>query len=416
MPPAPAPAPAPALSLLRQPGQIVMGAGQRHALPSLLPESAGVIFVCTDTRMSAEDDFRRIVWGLQESGRTVRVFDQVPTELPVGAVIDAVMDRAGERVDLVMGVGGGSCLDFAKVAALLLTHGGKPQDYYGEFAVPGPTIPVVAVPTTAGTGSEATPVAVLSDPDRDMKVGISSPFLIPALAVCDPELTYGAPPALTASVGADALSHLVESFTAIVRPATATLATERVFVGKGALTDAYGLLGLAAIGRSFRVAVTSEDPVARADMAIAALAGGLALGTAGTAAAHALQYPIGTATHTAHGMGVGCLLPYVMEFNRSARVTEFAAIARTLGDDGSAFDDEELSYRAVDLVADLLADVGVPTDLAALGMEPGRERWIAEQAFQAKRLVDNNPRALDVDALELIAGAAQRGERSLLRV
>ncbi len=406
---------APALGLLRQPGQIVMGAGQRHALPALLPDSARTLFVCTDARMSAEDDFRRIVKGLEDTGRTVRVFDQVPAELPVGAVLDAVAGRAGDKVDLVIGIGGGSCLDFAKVAALLLTHGGKPQDYYGEFAVPGPTIPVVAVPTTAGTGSEATPVAVLSDPDRDMKVGISSPFLIPAIAVCDPELTYGAPPALTASVGADALSHLVESFTSIVRPVTHTLATERVFVGKSALTDAYALLGIAALGRSFRTAVTTEDPAARADMTIAALAGGLALGTAGTAAAHALQYPIGTATHTPHGMGVGCLLPYVMEFNRPARVAEFAAIARALGDDGSAVDDQELSYRAVDLVADLLADVGVPTDLAALGMVPGRERWVAEQAFQAKRLVENNPRVLDVDALEFIAEAAQRGERRLLR-
>jgi alcohol dehydrogenase len=406
---------APALGLLRQPGTIVLGAGQRHALPALLPESARTLFVCTDARMSAEEDFRRIVRGLEDSGRTVRVFDQVPAELPVGAVVDAVAGRAGERVDLVIGIGGGSCLDFAKVAALLLTHGGRPQDYYGEFAVPGPTIPVVAVPTTAGTGSEATPVAVLSDPDRDMKVGISSPYLIPSIAVCDPELTYGAPSALTASVGADALSHVVESFTAIVRPATPTLATERVFVGKSALTDAYALLGITAIGRSFRAAVATDDFAARADMTLAALAGGLALGTAGTAAAHALQYPIGTATHTPHGMGVGCLLPYVMEFNRPTRVAEFAAIARALGDDGGTVDDEELSYRAVDLVANLLAEVGVPTDLAGLGLTPGRERWIAEQAFQAKRLVDNNPRALDVDALELIAEAAQRGERKHLR-
>src|SRR5690606_20101181 len=132
--------------------------------------------------------------------------------------------------DLVIGVGGGSCLDMAKCVALLLTHGGRPDDYYGELKVPGPVLPLIAIPTTAGTGSEVTPVAVLSDSQRSLKVGISSPQLIPTAAICDPELTLTCPPSLTAIAGADALTHAIEAFTATRRAVTSGITQERVFV------------------------------------------------------------------------------------------------------------------------------------------------------------------------------------------
>ena len=164
----------------------------------------------------------------------------------------------------MVGMGGGSCLDLAKAVAVLLTHGGEASDYYGELRVPGPVMPVVALPTTAGTGSEVTPVAVLTDPERVSKVGISSPHLIPHTAVCDPELTVGCPPALTASAGADALSHVIEAFTAVRRPVTAELATERVFVGKNELTDTYALLGVRLIAGSLQRAWSTPGRHGRA--------------------------------------------------------------------------------------------------------------------------------------------------------
>jgi alcohol dehydrogenase len=299
----------------------------------------------------------------------------------------------------------------AKVVALLLAHGGRPQDYYGESAVPGPILPVVAVPTTAGTGSEATPVAVLSDPEREMKVGISSPHLIPHTAVCDPELTHSCPAGLTAHSGADAVTHLVESFTALTRTPTPRLAHERVFIGKSALTDHIALQGLQLMGRSLLTAYHHPtDADARRDVMLAAFAGGLALGTAGTAAAHALQYPLGAATHTPHGLGVGVLMPYVMRYNLPERVKEFAQIARALGVGGA--DEATMARAGVEAVDALIDGVGLPRTIAELGLPAERVEWLAEQGMGATRLVQNNPRPLDLPAMVAISRAAYTGDRT----
>jgi alcohol dehydrogenase class IV len=304
----------------------------------------------------------------------------------------------------------------AKMVALLLTHGGRPQDYYGESAVPGPILPVVAVPTTAGTGSEATPVAVLADPDREMKVGISSPHLIPHTSVCDPELTHSCPPGLTAHSGADAVTHLVESFTAASRPATAQLAYERVFIGKSALTDHIALQGLQLMGRSLLKAYANpSDADARHDVMLAAFAGGVALGTAGTAAAHALQYPLGAATHTPHGLGVGTLMPYVMRYNLPARTKEFAQIARILGVEESDRDEAQLARKGVEAVDALIDGLGLPGTIAELGLPEDRIEWLAEQGMGATRLVENNPRPLDLPAMVAISRAAYTGDRAFPR-
>jgi alcohol dehydrogenase class IV len=259
---------------------------------------------------------------------------------------------------------------------------------------------------------------VITDPDRVSKVGISSTHLIPAAAVCDPELTVSCPPSVSAAAGADALSHGVEAFTAIRRPATGTLATERVFVGKGVLTDVFALLAVRQVAAHLRrVCQVPDDLQARSGMMLAALAGGYAFGTAGTAAAHALQYPIGALTHTSHGMGVGTLLPYVMAFNSPARMPELTELATTLGvgewdgaNDAAAGGDASEARAAVTGVAHLLASVGIPTDLAALGAPADRLPWAAAEAMTARRLVDNNPRQLDEAAVLALLRAAHAGD------
>ena len=400
--------------LLRQPSTILLGRGQRAALVDHLPRDADNVLIVTDARMALQPEFIALAAAVRLAA-SVTVIADVRPELPVDDVIAAARGLAGNPPDAVIAVGGGSVIDFAKVLALLVTHGGRPQDYYGEFAVPGPTIPLIAIPTTAGTGSEATPIAVLTDPERQMKIGISSPHLIPLVAICDPELSDSAPPALAASAGADALSHCIESFTAIVRDGEPGLSTQRVSVGSNVLSDQWALAGITAIGRSLRAVVNGHPDAAvlsqaRDDLVFAALAGGLSLGTGGAAAAHALQYPVGAATHTPHGVGVGVLLPYVMEFNRPARIAAFATVARALGHEGT--DDEQASRVAVDLVAELLDDIGIPTTLKALGVAESSVHDIAEQGAQAGRLVNNNPRALDIKALELITSAAWHGDRS----
>lgn len=403
------------LGVLRGPRQVLFGAGQRHALGTVVSALGSRALVCTDARFGATPEFAHLVRLLEDSGVQVTSYTEVEPDVPVHQVVECAGLAAAAEPDVVVGMGGGSCLDLAKAVAVLLAHGGTPADYYGELRVPGPVVPVVALPTTAGTGSEVTPVAVLTDPERVSKVGISSPYLIPHAALCDPELTVGCPPPLTASAGADALSHVVEAFTAIRRPVTTELATERVFVGKNELTDTYALLGVRLIAGSLHRAWSRPDDVeAREAMMLGATAGGFALGTAGTAAAHAIQYPVGALTHTPHGVGVGALLPYVMEFNRPARVPELAAVAVAMGasPDWSA---EDLADEAIDRVAALLASVGIPTTLADLGLPADQLRWTAEQASGAERLVANNPRALDVDALEHIVRAAHAGDRSALR-
>jgi alcohol dehydrogenase class IV len=307
-------------------------------------------------------------------------------------------------------------MDMAKAVALLLTHGGELSSYYGEYKVPGPVIPLIAVPTTSGTGSEVTPVAVVADSARGTKIGIATPHLIPQVAVCDPELTLSCPPRLTACSGGDALTHAIESFTALARPPSADLTLQHVFVGKNALSDHFALLAISSIWNSLYPAYKNgRDLQARESLMMGALAAGCAFGTAGTAAAHALQYPVGNATHTAHGDGVASLLPYVMEFNRPACVDSYARIARMLNLGAPGSTDDELSSILIDEVARLLDSVGIPRTLKDLGLPADKQQWAAESAIAIARLVKNNPRPLDLTAMQAITSAAYSGNRAALR-
>lgn len=405
-----------AFGVLRIPRVILFGKGQRRALGWTARAIGQRALVCTDERMGADPTFIAMVDDLKAAGVAVKVYDRTLPELPLSCIEECLEGAQGFAPDVVIGVGGGSCLDLSKMVALLLAHGGRVSDYFGEFLVPGPTIPLIAIPTTSGTGSEVTPVAVIDDPAREMKGGVASPFLIPHTAICDPELTYTAPPRLTAFTGGDAMTHAIEAFTAIQKPASPTLAQQGVFVGKNLMSDHYALTAIRLIGRSLRRAVShGGDEQAREDMMLGALSAGIAFGAAGTAAAHALQYPVGHETHTHHGMGVALLLPYVMEFNRPAAIGPFAEIARALGAGTAGDDDDTLSRLAVDAVASLFADVGVPLTLAEIGLSADRLDFVAEGAFKAQRLIKINPRTLDVPALRRITAAAFSGARQDLR-
>jgi len=397
-------------AVLRLPREVRFGAGQRHALGKIAAGFGRRALLCTDARLVDEAVFVDMVALLKAEGLAVRVDASVEPDVPRQAcvrVADAARDFAP---DLVIGIGGGSCLDLAKTVALLLKHGGSPEHYYGEGKTPGPVLPVIAVPTTAGTGSEVTPVAVLSDPDRAMKVGISSAHLIPAAAVCDPELTLSCPAGLTAIAGADALTHAIEAYTATRRAPEPMLAQERVFLGKSALTDHFALLAIQLLGKSLERAYRrGSDIKARADVMLGALCAGMAFGTAGTAAAHAIQYPVGTLTHTAHGLGVACMLPYVMTYNRSHAQAEFAAIARALGVGETETSEDGLADAAIDCVRRLFERIGMPCTLAALGLKKDKLAWTCEQAMTVGRLIDNNPRPLDAAAMQRLVGAAYCG-------
>jgi alcohol dehydrogenase class IV len=399
---------------IRLPRMILFGQGQRMALGRVAAGFGRRALICTDARFAADPAFADLLASLADAKVESHVFDQVQPDIPRDTVLEACALAKSFAPELVIGIGGGSCLDMAKCVALILTHGGRVEDYYGEFKVPGPTLPVIALPTTAGTGSEVTPVAVLSDPDRVMKIGISSPHLIPQAAICDPELTLTCPPGLTAIAGADAMTHAIEAFTTARRQPDADLALQHVFIGKSALTDHFALLAIRLLSRSLRRAVEhGSDLSARADVMMGAMAAGCAFGTAGTAAAHAIQYPIGALTHTAHGLGVAALLPYVMAYNRPSCVADFAEVARAMNlDDGSTTD--ILADRAIDAVAQLFAAIGIPTNLAELGLPADRQEWAAEQSIGIARLIKNNPRPIDLAAMNGLIKAAFTGDRHLL--
>ena len=400
---------------MRLPRSVLFGRGQRRAIGSVAAGVGVRALICTDARLGADPELARIADDLQRAGVKTAVYDETRPDLPVGAIADCVQGARGFSPDLVIGLGGGSCMDLAKVVALLVRHGGRLDEYYGEFMVPGPVLPVVAVPTTSGTGSEVSPVAVVSDAERGLKVGTSSPYLIPQVAVCDPDLTLTCPPRLTASAGVDALTHAVESFTAFARPYDPMTTQKHVFVGKNAMSDHFAKLALAEIWNSLRRACCNgSDTEAREHLMLGALMAGCAFGVSGASAAHTIQYPVGALTHTAHGDGVGTLLPYVMQYNRPACAPAFAELARTVGLGSGDEDSDALAQAFVDGVAGLLTDVGIPGSLQELGLNAEDLDAVAEGSLSAARLITNNPRPLDLGSLQRIVQAAYVGDRTAL--
>lgn len=392
---------------LRAPRELLFGAGQRHALGSVAARLGRRALVVTDTRLAADADFRALVGQLEAAGLAVLIDSSTLPDVPVEQAIASAENARIFRPDLVIGIGGGSCLDMAKCVALLLAHGGRPQDYYGEHTVPGPVLPLIAIPTTAGTGSEVTPVAVLSDSERSLKVGISSPHLIPTVSICDPDLTLSCPPGLTAIAGADALTHAIEAFTAIRRDPVPGLALQRVFVGKNALSDHFALSAIRLLWQGLEAACKDgADQAAREKVMLGATLAGLAFGVAGTAAAHAIQYPVGALTHTAHGLGVACLMPYVMTWNQPAIGPELAEIADAAGLDGPE--------DVIPALAALFERIGIPVTLRDLGLAEDRIDWVAEQSSGIARLIQNNPRPLNPQEMRFLVAAAHGGDRASL--
>lgn len=400
------------IGVIRLPDAIEYGWGARAALPRTVRRLGQRAFVVADPFLATTDEFQAVIKEITAAGVSTTVYTEIEPELPVGTLTTAAATASEFSPDVVLGYGGGSALDAAKLVALLLTHGGPLSQFYGENAVPGPVTPIVAVPTTAGTGSEVTPVAVIADPDREMKVGVSSPYLIPRAAIVDPELTVKAPAKVSAYAGIDALVHAAESYTA--RPVPHAWEPEPpVFVGRNALTESLSLEAARRIGRSLETAVASPgDVAARSGMAYGSLVAGMAFGATGTHLCHAIQYPIGALTHTPHGLGTGLMLPYVLEVCAAAVPDRVADLGVALGVTGDA---ATVSERTVERVAEINRNIGVPATLAEIGIAREDLPRIAELALLSKRLVNVAPVRADVDLLTRILEAAHSGDRTLLR-
>jgi alcohol dehydrogenase len=400
-----------AFSVMRLPREILFGEGQVTAIGHVATRLGSKVLICTDARFAASGAFAALHQRLRDVGLQCHLFDAVEPDLPSETVYQCAEQARGFAPDLVVGVGGGSCIDMAKCASLVLTHGGRLDDYYGEFKIPSAVLPIVAVPTTAGTGSEVTPVAVVSDAKRTLKVGISSPHLVPVAAICDPVLTWTCPPSLTAIAAADALTHAIEAFTAFRRAPDTGLEQKHVFVGKNGFSDMFALRAISLIGKSLeRAYADGADRQARSEVMEGALAAGCAFAAAGTSLAHAVQYPVGALTHTPHGVGVAAIMPFAMSYNRSAAMAEMAEIAIALNADCAAQSLEERSHAAIRDVSRLFASVGIPGSLEGLDLPKDRLDWTAEQAIGIERLIKNNPRPIDLEGMRTLVNAAFEGD------
>src|SRR5579863_9546809 len=385
-------------------GRIFFGWGAASVLRDVAREFGPRVLVCTDQNMVKAGVCETVVTQLTEGKAEVKVFDGGQPEVDRQTIERAAAVAQEYAPDVVIGLGGGSNLDLAKAVALLLKHPGPLSTYYGENNIPGPVAAVVAVPTTSGTGSEVSPVAVVADPERAMKVGIASRMLIPKWAIVDPALTVSCPASVTAHSGMDALAHAIESFCARVRP---DVSPQSIFVGKNPMSDILAMKAITAITRFLPAAVAQpSDRAAREEMALASLLAGMAFSAAGTAAVHALQYPVGEATHTPHGLGNAVLLPTVMKSIMPSRIAEMAFIARSLDPNLKSKPDADAAGQAAGLVEELGAKVGIPKGLRALGLKKEQLPQLSQMASTVRRLLDNSPVPFDEsDLLRLLQEA-----------
>lgn len=299
-------------------------------------------------------------------------------------------------------------MDLAKIVGVLLTHGGKPQDYFGEGIVPGPIMPLIAVSTTAGTGSEVSHAGILTDTENNIKIAIASNYLRPRVAVVDPLMTVTCPPKATADSGIDALTHAIEAIMATdssdleIPEGEVSIYQGRNLLGNSLVEPAVGL-----IVRHLPNAVKNgQDLTAREGMHLGALIAGMGFSNVGVGAVHALEYPIGGAVHCSHGCGNGLLLPYVMEFNKPSRMEALDRLAQLMGVKEAGMSPEAAADAAIEKVRRLRLEIGIPDRLREIGVQEHQLRSFAEMAFGIKRLMRSNPRLVTVDDLERILQAA----------
>jgi alcohol dehydrogenase class IV len=333
---------------LQLPAHAVFGAGVRKGIGEEIRRlgASSALLVTDDFLLSSgsAEEFHREI---ESAGIGCAVFSGVqpdPTDRNVADGLEAVR-RAG--ADVVVAFGGGSVLDAAKMIAILAVNPGPLRDYRGYHQIPAGGLPLIAVPTTAGTGSEATRVAVITDTENDEKLMILDGHLVPSVAVVDFELSATMPPSLTAHVGIDTLTHGIEAYTSrLANP----------------LTDALALSCVRLVGENLERAWASpDDPEARAGMALAAYAGGAAFANASVALVHGMSRPIGALFHVPHGLSNAVLLPTVVGFSLDGAAARYAELARVVGFASDADGDASAGERMVAGLAELNERLGVPS-------------------------------------------------------
>ena len=376
--------------------QILCETGAAQRLASLCRErGAQRVLIVTDPGITRFGLLDGVLPGFAAVGVAVEVFDQVIADPPEVIVLNAV-ERAREMgAELVIGFGGGSSMDVAKLVALL-AHPVCTQalkDIYGVGNARGPRLPLIQVPTTAGTGSEVTQIAIITTGETT-KMGVVSPVLLPDLAVLDAELTLGLPPAVTAATGIDAMVHAIEAYTSKIR--------------KNPLSDLLAREALRLLAANLHEAVyNGHNREARQAMLLGALLAGQAFANAPCAAVHALAYPLGGHFHIPHGLSNALVLPEVLRFNAPAAAPLYAELAPLLL--GERCKGEGTGQRCAEFITELAAlneRCGLPSRLRDAGVPEVMLPTLARDAMLQQRLLVNNPREVsEADALAIYQAA-----------
>jgi alcohol dehydrogenase class IV len=328
---------------------------------------------------------------LRSMGLSVELFEEPPTEPTVASCDDLLHRTRAFAPDLVVGVGGGSILDAAKLAAALHPCDKPVSHFFGSGLVPPRQTGLVCIPTTAGTGSEASPNALLLDESANAKKAVISPTLVPDAAIVDPTLMLTLPAAITATTGIDALAHCLEAYASLVAHP---------------VIDLYALEGVRLIGAHLpRAVADGNDLAAREAVALGSFYGGLCLGPVNTNGVHALAYPLGGELHLPHALSIALMLPHVVAFNCAALPARHAALARALGSEISAND--ELAAKSLpERLHTLLAACRLTMGLSNHGVPRDALPRLAEAGLQVTRLLKANPRPISrADAISIYEAA-----------
>jgi len=366
------------------------GPGSTTQLAALLPP--GPVLFVTDGRILEHGLADAALAALRESGRKVSIFDAVEPDPSDATVLAAAAQGRAADAAAVVGFGGGSPMDVAKVAAYLLTNDQPLEAIYGVGNATGMGAPLILCPTTAGTGSEATPIAILTTADG-RKLGIVSPSLYARWALLDPELSLSLPPAITAATGIDAIVHAVEAYTSarLKNPISDMLARQALHLLAGNLR---------------RVIADGQNVVAREAMLLGSHLAGVAFSNAPVAAVHALAYPLGGLFHIPHGLSNALMLCPVLRFNMPAAEQAYAELAPLVDPGLAALGERERANGFVSALSRLIADSGLPDKLSAVGIGADHLDLLAEEAMLQTRLLINNPRPVErADARALYEAA-----------
>ena len=365
------------------------GQGSLNQVAGILSaEKAQRVIVFTDQGVRGAGLLDPLTDLLQNAGVPYTVFDQLKAE-PSYQDVDALMQQVGQETgSLIIALGGGSVMDTAKLCAALQGAPYTTKDLLGSPGKAKKQMKSIMIPTTCGTGSEATCNAIVAVPEDGVKVGIVNDCLIPDYVILDPEMIRGLPAPIIAATGVDALAHAVECYTSLKA---------------NPLSDVYAMASAKLIFQNIRAAYSQPEHMeAKSNMLIGAFYGGAAITASGTTAVHALSYPLGGKYHIAHGVSNAILFAHVMAFNKDACEGRLAQICDAIHPDLCGQPKAERARFVIDEIADIVRFTNIPTNLAQYGVTAADLDFLTDAGSKVTRLLDNNCKKLSLDDIRAI--------------